>query len=104
MVNSILRVVGQIKSDVAAYLQAATIERLCRELDYTWRERLLGPVATVHAFLQQVLHGNTTLRSCAAPAGPAVHRRSLRPSASPFAPGAFRTAVNGRMRHVESVS
>ena len=59
MVHSILRVVGQIKSDVAAYLQAATIERLCRELDYTWRERLLGPVATVHAFLLQVLHGNT---------------------------------------------
>jgi len=88
MVNSILRVVGQIKSDVAAYLQAATIERLCRELDYTWRERLLGPVATVHAFLLQVCtkHG---LRSCAAPAGQAVHRRSLRPSASSFAPGAF---------------
>ena len=59
MVHSIFRVVGQIKSDVAAYLQAATIERLCRELDYTWREHLLGPVATVHAFLLQVLHGNT---------------------------------------------
>ena len=50
--------VEQIKSDVAAYLQAATIERLCRELDCTWREHLLGPVATVHAFMLQVLPGN----------------------------------------------
>ncbi len=59
MVHSILRAVGQIKSDVAGHLKAATIERICRELNYTWRERLLGPVVTVQAFLLQVLHGNT---------------------------------------------
>ena len=39
------------------HLQAATIERICRELNYTWRQRLLGPVVTVQAFLLQVLHG-----------------------------------------------
>ncbi len=59
MVNSILRAFHEIKSDVARHLQAATIERLCRELNYTWRQRILGPVATVQAFLLQVLHGNT---------------------------------------------
>jgi len=59
MVDSILRAVREIKSDVAKHLQAATIERICRELNYRWRERLLGPVVTVQAFLLQVLHGNT---------------------------------------------
>ena len=59
MVDSILGAVRRIKADVAAHLKAATIERLCNELGYVWRERTLGPVVTLHAFLLQVLHGNT---------------------------------------------
>jgi hypothetical protein len=59
MVTSILRAVARIKADIAVHLQAATIERLCRELDHTWRDRLLTPAVTIHAFLLQVLHGNT---------------------------------------------
>lgn len=59
MVASILRAVARIKADVALHLQAAVIERLCRELGHTWRDRVLTPVVTVHAFLLQVLHGNT---------------------------------------------
>lgn len=35
------------------------IERICREVGHAWRDRRLGPAATVHAFLLQVLHGNT---------------------------------------------
>ncbi len=59
MVISILRALAQIKTDVAVHLQAATVERLCRELGHRWRDRILTPVVTVHAFLLQVLHGNT---------------------------------------------
>src|SRR5258707_12092900 len=59
MVASILRALARIKADVAAHLQAATIEAICRELGHTWRERVLTPAVTVHAFLLQVLHGNT---------------------------------------------
>ncbi len=59
MASNILAAVRQIKANVAAHLEAAAIERLCHELKHVWRERLLGPVATVHAFLLQVLHGNT---------------------------------------------
>ena len=59
MVASILRVLARIKADVAAHLQATMIERICRELGHTWRDRILTPVVTVHAFLLQVLHGNT---------------------------------------------
>jgi Transposase DDE domain len=59
MVTSILRALSRIKADVAVHLQAAVIERLCRELGHTWRDRVLTPVVTVQAFLLQVLHGNT---------------------------------------------
>jgi hypothetical protein len=59
MVSSILAALRRIKSDVAQLLQATAIENICREIGYTWRERALGPVATIHAFLLQVLHGNT---------------------------------------------
>ncbi len=59
MVTSILRALAQIKADVAVHLQATMIEQLCRELGHTWRDRVLTPVVTVHAFLLQVLHGNT---------------------------------------------
>jgi len=59
MVHNILHALAQIKADVAIHLQAARIERICRELGHTWRERVLTPVVTVHAFLLQVLHGNT---------------------------------------------
>lgn len=59
MAVTFLDAVRQIKSDLSRHLSRETIERLCRELDYTWRERLLGPVETVHLFLLQILHGNT---------------------------------------------
>jgi hypothetical protein len=55
----ILCAIARIKADVAALLEAATIERLCRELGHCWRDRVLTPVVTVHGFLMQVLHGNT---------------------------------------------
>jgi hypothetical protein len=58
MASNILAAVRQIKSNVAEHLEAAAIEAICRELQYVWRQRLLGPVTTVHAFLLQVLHGN----------------------------------------------
>jgi len=59
MVTIILGAIARIKADVAAHLEAANIERLCRELGYVWRDRVLTPVVTIHAFLLQVLHGNT---------------------------------------------
>lgn len=59
MVASILAALARIKADVTVYLQAATIEQICRDIGYTWRERILTPAVTVHAFLLQVLHENT---------------------------------------------
>jgi hypothetical protein len=59
MFDNISHALHQIKSDVARTLEAAMIVRLCTELGHHWRERELNPVATVHGFLLQVLHGNT---------------------------------------------
>jgi hypothetical protein len=59
MIDSILRALGEIKADVARHLEASLVTQVCRELNYVWRDRILDPVTTVHAFLLQVLHGNT---------------------------------------------
>lgn len=62
MSGSIVEAVARIKRNVAELLTAESIVEACRETGHRWRERELGPAATVWAFLLQVLHGNT---SCA---------------------------------------
>jgi hypothetical protein len=62
MSGSIVEAVARIKRNVAEFLTAESIVAACRDAGHTWRERELGPAATVWAFLLQVLHGNT---SCA---------------------------------------
>lgn len=59
MARSIVAAVERIKADIAHWLSPRLIEDLCRALDYSWRERILDPVTTVHLFLLQMLHGNT---------------------------------------------
>jgi Transposase DDE domain len=59
MFGNIAQALQQIKSDVARVLSSVQILRLCAELGHHWRTRELDPVATVHGFLLQVLHGNT---------------------------------------------
>jgi hypothetical protein len=58
MLPSIVRAIAQIKRNVAERLTAASIVAACRESQYCWRERELGPAQTVWAFMLQVLHGN----------------------------------------------
>jgi hypothetical protein len=59
MARSILAAVQRIKAEVAHWLTPKAIRDLCKTLGYSWRERLLDPVTTVHLFLLQILHGNT---------------------------------------------
>jgi Transposase DDE domain len=63
MALSIPQVLRQFKADVAKAVSAETITKICGYLHYTWRDRVLDPVTTVHVFLLQILHGNT---ACAA--------------------------------------
>ena len=52
-------VLAQVNTEVARILSPQVIERICRELKYVWRKRVLDPSTTVHAFLRQVVEGNT---------------------------------------------
>jgi hypothetical protein len=56
---TILDVLQTIKQNVARCLTSTAIEQSCHQEQYHWRERDCGPTATIHAFLLQVLHGNT---------------------------------------------
>jgi hypothetical protein len=55
----VISAIRQIKQNVAAHLSPEAIESVCRQAGHRWRERTLGPVVTLHAFLLQILHGNT---------------------------------------------
>jgi Transposase DDE domain len=59
MARSILAAVQHIKAEVAHWLTPDAIRDVCHALDYSWRERLLDPVTTMHLFVLQILHGNT---------------------------------------------
>lgn len=59
MAAFIRSVLAQVKSEVARVLSPAVIEGICHELNYTWRQCTLDPATTVHAFIRQVLEGNT---------------------------------------------
>jgi hypothetical protein len=49
----------QIRDDLATLLEPESLRQLCRDCGHRWRERVLGPVTTIHLFVLQVLHGNT---------------------------------------------
>jgi hypothetical protein len=51
---SVARALARIKSDLEPYLPEESIEAACREAGHRWRERKLGPVATLHLFVLQV--------------------------------------------------
>lgn len=59
MALSIAAAIARIKSGVSDWLAPESIEQICHDHDYTWRDRVLGPVVTIQLFLLQILHGNT---------------------------------------------
>jgi len=61
MAQRIVTLLRQLRQDLSACLDRPAVLEVCRTLGHTWRESLLDPVATLHLFLLQVLHGNTAL-------------------------------------------
>jgi Transposase DDE domain len=51
-----------LRQDLPSYLDEPTINAACRLVGHTWRQCVLPPVAIVHWFIIQVLHGNTALK------------------------------------------
>jgi hypothetical protein len=58
MAHTIAQIVARFKSDIAQAISPATIEEVCQSVGHVWRDRILTPVVTLHAFLLQILHGN----------------------------------------------
>ena len=62
-------ILKRLRQDVAHHLEPDSIRSACREAGYRGRKCVLNPVAIVHWFLIQVLHGNTSLEHVARLAG-----------------------------------
>jgi hypothetical protein len=58
MAISVAEVIARFKSDVGRALSAEVIQQVCVNLAHRFRDRVLGPVALIHTFLIQILHGN----------------------------------------------
>jgi hypothetical protein len=58
---SISRALARIKEDVRPFLPDESIVGACAAAGHAWRERVLGPVTTIHLFVLQVLHFNTSI-------------------------------------------
>jgi len=58
VVGNIAGILSQFKQSWSRELEDEAIVRACREAGHQWRERELGPVATVKMFLLQILYGN----------------------------------------------
>jgi hypothetical protein len=69
MHHPILTILTQLRQDLARHLDPESIHSACREVGHFWRKCTLNPVAIVHWFVIQVLHGNTSLEHVALLAG-----------------------------------
>jgi hypothetical protein len=58
MAVNIVEAMATIKRNVANCLAPEAIAQACQASKHQWRQRELGPVETIHAFMVQVLHGN----------------------------------------------
>src|SRR5277367_6737280 len=59
MHSPIATVLARLRQDISEILSPETIREAGRQAGYSWRNRLLDPIATTSLFLLQILHGNT---------------------------------------------
>jgi hypothetical protein len=64
---------ARVKHDLGKYLPDESIDAACRQAGHRWRERKLGPVATVHLFVLQVLAFNIAITGLRHLAGHALN-------------------------------
>lgn len=76
MHRRIVGILRGLKRNPARLLDRPAIAEVCRRAGHSWRATLLDPVATIHLFLIQVLHGNTAINHL-----PRLTRRSFTDSA-----------------------
>lgn len=62
-------ILKRLRQELARHLDPDSILDICRSVGHTWRRATLNPVATLHLFLLQMLHGNTSLEHVSLLAG-----------------------------------
>jgi hypothetical protein len=55
-------ILKRLRQDVAHRLDPESIQSVCRSVGHHWRKSLLNPVAVIHWFVIQILHGNSSLQ------------------------------------------
>jgi hypothetical protein len=55
-------ILKRLRQDLACRLEPQSIQSVCRSVGHTWRRSLLDPVAVIHWFVTQILHGNSSLQ------------------------------------------
>jgi hypothetical protein len=58
---SVSRTLARIKKDLTPFLPEESVLSACGEAGHQWRQRVLGPVQTIHLFILQVLCFNTAM-------------------------------------------
>ena len=58
---TILPALRQVREDLVSVLSRQSVEELCRDLGYEWRDRCLDPWTTLHLFILQMLNNNTAM-------------------------------------------
>jgi hypothetical protein len=61
MHHRIVSILRRFQKAPAQQLDRTEILDTCRQVKHTWRTCLLDPVAIIHLFLNQILHGNTAI-------------------------------------------
>lgn len=62
-------ILKHLRQDVAHRLEPESIQSVCRSVGHTWRKSPLNPVAVIHWFVTQILHGNSSLQHVSLLAG-----------------------------------
>lgn len=58
---SITALAGRVKADPSLLIAPEVVEEACADARHHWRERCLGPLETLRAFVTQIAHGNTAI-------------------------------------------
>ena len=58
---SITLALRRIKDELDSFLPDEAILTACRQSQYRWRQRKLGPIQTIHLFILQILNFNTAM-------------------------------------------
>jgi hypothetical protein len=69
MHQRIVTTVRQLRQDLARHLDEKAIDDACHQAGHRWRDCVLTPIAIIHWFIIQVLHGNTALEHISLLAG-----------------------------------